>query len=166
LERLWAPWRMKYITSITSEKPKECIFCRKPSEGKDEENFIVYRGPNCFIMLNIFPYNTGHLLIAPYSHKPSLMDLTEEELLGLMKCTSLGLRLLTEALKPDGFNVGINIGRFAGAGVEDHIHVHVVPRWAGDTNFMTVVSGTKVLPELLKDTYSRLKEALAKLTQP
>lgn len=94
------------------------------------------------------------------------MDLTEEELLGLMKCTSLGLRLLTEALKPDGFNVGINIGRFAGAGVEDHIHVHVVPRWAGDTNFMTVVSGTKVLPELLKDTYSRLKEALAKLTQP
>ncbi len=163
MEILYAPWRMQYVSSVSTCKPKECIFCSKPKENKDEENYIVYRGSTCFIMLNAYPYNTGHLLVAPYAHKPSLTDLSDDELLELMKCTSLSLRALKEALNPDGFNVGINIGRVAGAGIEDHVHIHVVPRWAGDTNFMPVVAKTKVLPEMLSDTYARLKEALSKL---
>ena len=163
---IWAPWRMKYISNIASQQGGGCFLCAKPSEGRDDENFILYRSRLCFIILNAYPYNTGHLLIAPYAHKPSLVDLSDEELLDLMKCTSLSLRVLSEALRPDGFNVGLNLGRYAGAGLEGHVHVHVVPRWAGDTNFMPVIADTKVLAELLTDTYARLKEALAKLSQP
>ena len=163
MEILFAPWRMSYVSSVSSEKPRECIFCSKPRENRDRENYIVYRGATCFVMLNAYPYNTGHLLIAPYAHKPSLTDLSDEELLDLMKCTTLSLRALKEALKPDGFNIGLNLGRVAGAGIEDHVHVHVVPRWAGDTNFMPIVAKTKVLPEMLEDTYSRLREAFTKI---
>ncbi|MCX8205432.1 MAG: HIT domain-containing protein [Candidatus Nezhaarchaeota archaeon] len=158
---LWAPWRMEYVSNVASHQ-SGCFLCTKPSEGRDEENLILHRGRACFIILNAYPYNTGHLLIAPYAHKPSLVDLSDEELLDLMKCTSLGLKVLGEAFRPDGFNVGLNLGRCAGAGLEGHVHVHVVPRWIGDTNFMPVIANTKVLPELLSSTYSRLKGALAK----
>ncbi|MEM4699554.1 MAG: HIT domain-containing protein [Candidatus Nezhaarchaeales archaeon] len=161
---LWAPWRMEYISSVASQQGG-CFLCSRPSEGRDEEGLILYRGRACFIILNAYPYNTGHLLVAPYAHKASLVDLSDEELLDLMKCTSLGLRVLSDALKPDGFNVGLNLGRCAGAGLEGHVHVHVVPRWVGDTNFMPVVAGTKVLPELLSSTYSKLREALLRLTR-
>lgn len=154
---------MKYITSVTSKKTEECFLCTKPSENRDEENFIVHRGEKCFIMLNTFPYNTGHLLVAPYLHKPNLTDLDERELFDLIKCVSLSLKLISEAYRPDGFNVGINIGRVAGAGLEGHVHVHIVPRWAGDTNFMSIISKTKVMPELLEDTYFKLKKALVKV---
>lgn len=151
---LWAPWRMKYIKSF--EKEGECIFCSKPREGRDEKNLILYRGEKGFIILNRFPYNSGHFMVAPYRHVRELEKLEEDELLELMNLLKRGIRALKEEYKPEGFNVGANIGRIAGAGIEDHIHFHVVPRWSGDTNFMPVLSETKVMPELLEETYQRL----------
>ncbi len=143
-----------------SEKPKGCIFCDKPRENRDKENYILYRAQTCFIMLNIYPYNSGHLMIAPYKHIPDLEGLENHELSELMLVTRKSIQILTNALKPDGFNIGINLGRVAGAGVEDHIHVHMVPRWNGDTNFMPTIGDTKIIPELLDATYEKLKQAL------
>lgn len=162
---LWAPWRMKYVAGAAPTQ-HGCFLCSKPSEGRDEENLILHRGRLCFMLLNAYPYTTGHLLIAPYAHKPSLVDLSEEELLELSRLMVLSLKALSEAYRPEGFNVGFNLGRCAGAGVEGHVHAHVVPRWAGDTSFMSVVADTRVLPELLSSTYARLKEALAKVARP
>jgi ATP adenylyltransferase len=162
LSRLHAPWRIKYIAM---PKTDECIFCTKPREGKDEDNYIVHRGPKCFIILNMFPYNTGHVMIAPYRHISSLEDLTDDESLDLMRLTSLALKILRKAYAPDGFNIGVNIGGAAGAGIADHVHLHVVPRWIGDTNFMVVISNTKVIPEMLKSTFEKLKKALFELTE-
>lgn len=141
------------------EKNKECIFCQKLA-GKDEENLVLWRGNTCFAMLNIFPYNNGHLMIAPYRHIASLKDLNEEEKLELMQALTFWLEILKEALQCQGFNIGMNIGRVAGAGVPDHIHLHIVPRWEGDTNFMPVIGDTKVIPQSLSSTYKMLKNAL------
>ncbi|MEM1537792.1 MAG: HIT domain-containing protein [Candidatus Nezhaarchaeales archaeon] len=163
MRRLWAPWRMEYIKSI-NEKPKGCIFCEKAKEADDEKNLIVYRGSEAFIMLNAYPYNSGHLMVAPYRHTPSLTDLNDQELLNVFKLVNLGIKALTLSMKPEGFNVGVNIGRAAGAGVAEHVHVHVVPRWAGDTNFMPVIGEVKVLPELLRNTWLKVREALNSLT--
>ena len=160
MKHLWAPWRIKYILV---EKPRGCIFCTKPKENRDRENLILYRGKNAFIIMNAFPYNSGHVMIAPYRHVPSLENLNDEELLELSKLVNLSLKVIRESMKPDGFNIGVNIGRAAGAGIEDHVHVHVVPRWVGDTNFMPVLSDTKVIPEALEETYDRLKKALEKV---
>ncbi|MHC1627209.1 MAG: HIT family protein [Candidatus Nezhaarchaeales archaeon] len=159
---LWAPWRMKYIES---PKKETCIFCIGEDKEKDRKNLIVYRGSKSFIIMNRYPYNTGHVMIAPYKHVGDLTLLTDEELLDLMKNVNLSIRILREALKPEGFNIGINMGKVAGAGVEDHVHVHVVPRWLGDTNFMPVISQIKVMPELLETTYDKLREALSKLIE-
>jgi len=159
---LWAPWRIKYIES---PRARTCIFCVEGVEAKDRENLVVYRGSKSFIMMNRYPYNTGHLMVAPYRHVGDLVELTEEELIDLVKNVNLSIRVLREALKPEGFNVGINMGRIAGAGIEDHIHVHVVPRWAGDTNFMPVIASVKVMPELLESTYDRLRSALSKVLE-
>ncbi|MEW6189037.1 MAG: HIT domain-containing protein [Actinomycetota bacterium] len=148
---------MKYIMS---EKAKGCIFCDKPKENKDKENYILHRAKTCFIMLNIYPYNSGHLMIASYKHVPDLQGLEDHELSELMLVTRKSIQILTKAIKPDGFNIGINLGRMVGAGVEDHIHIHVVPRWNGDTNFMPTIGDTKVIPELLDATYEKLKQAL------
>ncbi|RLF09290.1 MAG: HIT family hydrolase [Thermoprotei archaeon] len=157
---LWAPWRMKYITSPKQER---CIFCIGSSEDKDPENLVVYRGSKSFIIMNKYPYNTGHLMVAPYRHVGDLAELSDEELLDLMKNVNLSIKILKESMKPEGFNIGVNLGRAAGAGIEDHVHIHVVPRWVGDTNFMPVLSQVKVIPELLEATYSKLKEALSKV---
>ena len=157
---LWAPWRMKYIES---PKREACVFCVSENEEKDRENLIVYRGSKSFIIMNKYPYNTGHVMIAPYKHVGDLTLLTDEELLDLMRNVNLSIKILREALKPEGFNIGINMGRAAGAGIEDHVHIHVVPRWLGDTNFMPVISQIKVMPELLETTYNKLREALSKL---
>ena len=159
---LWAPWRIKYIES---PKTETCIFCLEKTEEKDRENLVVYRGLKSFIIMNRYPYNTGHLMVAPYRHVGDLQKLAEEELLDLIKNVNLSIRILKEALKPEGFNIGINIGRAAGAGIEDHVHVHVVPRWIGDTNFMPVIAQVKVLPELLESTYDKLKKALSKVLE-
>lgn len=157
MEILWAPWRLQYITA---EKEKGCFLCRYIKSKKDEKNLILYRGKTAFIILNRFPYNSGHLMIAPVKHIAELNRLSDEEQLELVKLTSLSIDLLKKALKPMGFNIGVNIGKVAGAGLEDHLHFHVVPRWNGDTNFMPTTSNTKVMPQLLKDTYRTLKKFL------
>lgn len=157
---LWAPWRMSYVTKVNKVK---CIFCDL-DPSKDEENFVIYRGRYAFVILNKYPYNTAHLMIAPYRHVPDTTLLNDQELLEIMKIVNLALEALRSEYKPEGFNIGLNIGKTAGAGIESHVHVHIVPRWAGDTNFMPIISKTKVLPEDLQTTYWRLRKAFAKFS--
>ncbi|MFA0754147.1 MAG: hypothetical protein IMHGJWDQ_001931 [Candidatus Fervidibacter sp.] len=145
----------------TADRQQGCIFCEKPKEQRDRENLIVARFERCFVILNAFPYNNGHLMVVPYRHVPSLLNLTDEELAELMKVTQISERVLRQALNPHGFNIGLNLGRCAGAGIEEHLHVHIVPRWHGDTNFMPVIADTKVLPELLSQTYEKLQPLFA-----
>jgi ATP adenylyltransferase len=158
MESLWAPWRIDYILS---KKSPGCIFCDKPREEKDEENLILYREKYNFIILNAFPYNNGHLMVVPYRHTASLSGWQPEEQQEMMELAEMGVQLLRKTMRPDGFNLGMNMGLVAGAGVADHIHLHIVPRWNGDTNFMLVLSDTRVLSEHLRATYGKLKEALA-----
>ena len=164
MQRLWAPWRMQYIEQ--GEKPEGCIFCIFPAQYRDRENLIFHRGKTCFVMLNSYPYNPGHLMIVPYKHTADMYDLSDEELLEINRLLRYSVRLITECIRPDGFNVGINLGRSAGAGVADHIHWHIVPRWDGDTNFMPVVADTKVLPESLQSTYDKLKKKMEEMGPP
>jgi len=154
VEYLWAPWRMEFIMM---EKPKGCILCQKPKEKDDESNLILYRGEKNFVILNSFPYNPGHLMVAPYRHVASLEELADEELWEHFDIVRRGTRALRKAFNPAGFNIGINIGRSAGAGIGDHVHTHIVPRWDGDTNFMPLLSATKVVPQALASTYESLK---------
>jgi ATP adenylyltransferase len=158
-ERLWAPWRLQYIKG---EKSDECIFCSKPALD-DESALIVRRGDRCFVMLNAFPYTSGHVMVAPYDHEADLAALDEEIALELMRLTQESIKAIRAAYRPEGFNVGANLGTVAGAGVADHLHFHVVPRWEGDTNFMSVVGEVRVLPESLEDTQRTLKDAFATL---
>lgn len=134
-----------------------CFLCRKAAEDRDEENLIVHRTERAFVMLNLFPYNTGHLMVATVNHGGDLALLSPEVGVELWRLTSLAVAVLEEEYRPDGFNVGMNLGRVAGAGVPDHLHIHIVPRWSGDTNFMPVTADTKVLPEALEQTYRRLR---------
>ena len=158
MKKIWAPWRIEYIRG---EKTEECIFCQKSKENNDKDNCILFRGVNNFVILNTYPYNPGHLMVAPYRHVADLEGLSDEELLEHFDLVRKSARALTDAYKPQGFNIGINLGRIAGAGVEDHIHTHVIPRWSGDTNFITVVSDIRVIPQALDATYSEL---LGKIT--
>lgn len=158
VNHLWAPWRMGYVTA---EQPEGCIFCTKPAAGDDEANQILYRGDLAFIMLNAFPYNAGHLLVAPLRHVADALEMTPQESSELLYGIRIAMEVLRAALAPEGFNIGVNLGRAAGAGYADHLHVHVVPRWTGDTNFMAVSAETRVVPEALAETYRRLKETLA-----
>lgn len=157
MERLWAPWRMTYIEK---QETGGCIFCDKPAL-EDEEGLVVMRGDLAVMMLNKFPYNNGHLLIAPYKHTACLSDLDSDERLEMMNLVEFGTQLLTDIAHPDGFNIGANLGLVAGAGVADHLHFHIVPRWNGDTNFMPVVADVKVLPEALESVRTKLVAALA-----
>jgi ATP adenylyltransferase len=158
-QRLWAPWRLDYIKGPKSD---ECIFCTKPVQGDDAAAYIVARGEQCFVLLNTFPYNNGHVMVSPYEHVPSIEGLADEVLLDLMHLTQRSLDALREAYSPEGFNLGINQGKVAGAGMEGHVHLHVVPRWGADTNFMPVIGSTRVLPQSLDDSY----EALSALMGP
>ncbi len=158
-ERLWAPWRLQYIKG---SKPEECIFCTKPALD-DESALIVRRGERCFVMLNAFPYTSGHVMVAPYEHTADLAGLDEPTGLELMTLTQQSIKAIQVAYSPEGFNVGANLGTVAGAGIADHVHMHVVPRWEGDTNFMSVIGEVRVLPESLEDTHRSLKEAFASL---
>jgi len=164
MERLWAPWRIQYIESLTNQD-KTCIFCAKASQREDDDNFLLYRGKTVFLLLNTFPYTNGHLLVAPYRHTADLTSLTAEESRELLAVATLGVKILSKALNPDGFNLGMNLGRPAGAGITDHLHLHIVPRWSGDSNFMTVCGNTKVIPEALPATLQKLRAALAALEQ-
>jgi ATP adenylyltransferase len=150
---IWAPWRIQYIRS---EKPKGCILCDKPAEEKDKENYILYRGAKNFIMLNAFPYNPGHLLVAPYRHAGSLIELTAAERNEHYELVSRSVKVLKEVINPAGFNIGANLGKVAGAGIDDHFHSHIVPRWNGDTNFVPVLADVRVVPQALADTYEAL----------
>ncbi|MCS7254036.1 MAG: HIT domain-containing protein [Armatimonadota bacterium] len=154
---IWAPWRMQYVMTATSEAKGECIFCEKPSEQRDVENYIVARLKHTFVVLNIYPYNNGHLMVVPYRHVAWLSQLSEDELYELIFAVRLCEEALNELMHPDGFNMGLNLGRAAGAGIDQHLHIHIVPRWSGDTNFMPVIANTKVIPELLERTYARLR---------
>lgn len=157
-EQLWAPWRLQYIEK--SDKPSGCIFCAFPKEESDAAHYIVHRGKFAYIILNAFPYNNGHLMVIPYQHAATLETLSDNEMLEIMRFTRLALRLLKTAYNPQGFNLGVNLGAVAGAGIADHIHWHIVPRWNGDTNFMPVFADVRVLPESLEDCHRRLREAL------
>ena len=153
MERIWAPWRIQYIQI---EKPEGCILCEKPEQNKDALNYILYRGDKNFIILNSYPYNPGHLMVAPYRHVTSLEELTEEERHEHFEIVTRSIRVLRQVFYPGGFNIGINVGKAAGAGIDDHFHTHIVPRWQGDTNFMPVLSSVRVLPEALAETYKKL----------
>ena len=160
MHHIWSPWRMKYIEEIDTGDAGGCIFCNKPKEAKDRENLIVHRGEKCFVILNKFPYNNGHLLIVPYAHTCELSDLDADTMLEMMQTVEFVVTAMKKIMRPDGFNVGMNLGRSAGAGIAEHFHLHVVPRWNGDTNFMPVIGGTKVISESLEDSYEKIKNAL------
>ncbi len=154
---IWAPWRMKYIEEDAGKKDEaSCVFCEAPRKD-DREALILYRGRYSYIILNRYPYNTAHTMVVPYRHVPSLEDLTREELSEMIIAVKAVLEATRREYKPHGFNVGVNIGEAAGAGIAGHVHIHVVPRWCGDANFTFTVGGVKVLPETLDRTYERLK---------
>jgi ATP adenylyltransferase len=155
MEKLWAPWRMKYIKGI-DKKDEGCIFCIKPQLSDDKNNLILLRGKHCFVILNAFPYSNGHLLVIPYLHTSELDQLDESVSMELWRYIVAGKNVLKKAYNPDGFNIGMNLGRPAGAGIDQHLHVHIVPRWNGDTNFMPVLDETRVISEGLGDTYDFL----------
>jgi ATP adenylyltransferase len=157
MEYLWAPWRAEYIKR---HEETGCILCQEPGEDNDEANLILFRGQDNFVMLNAFPYNPGHLLVAPYRHLPDLQDLTKKEAEEHFEIVKKAMGLLKEVMKPAGFNLGLNLGRVAGAGIAEHIHTHIVPRWRGDANFMPVTCGTKVMSEGLTDLYQKLRAKL------
>ncbi len=159
-EQLWAPWRLPYI--LAAERHNGCIFCDFPAQAEscDEQNLLLYRGNTGFIILNAFPYSNGHLMVVPFRHTDTLETYGDNELLEIMSLQRLAFRLLRKVMNPEAFNGGLNIGRAAGAGITGHLHWHIVPRWNGDTNFMTVVNDVRVVPESLQAVYTRLKAAL------
>jgi ATP adenylyltransferase len=179
MDHLWSPWRMKYLQQ-EKEMPKhatgllklapasrsgkeiQCVFCQAISYNRDDENLIVRRGERVFAILNLYPYNNGHLMIVPYAHTPSLEQLDTPTLTEMMLLVNQGLAALRTAYQPQAFNLGANIGAAAGAGIADHVHMHIVPRWTGDTNYMATVAGTRVIPEDLRDTYRVVLEAWPK----
>ena len=160
METLWAPWRMEYILG---EKEEEgCIFCLKPQQDTDHKNLIIYRGKHCFIILNYYPYNNGHLMIVPFRHICALSQLRREEKVEIMNLIEVATVIIEDDMAAQGFNIGANIGKIAGAGIDQHLHFHVVPRWNGDTNFMPVTGHTKVIPEALEQIADRLRALFMK----
>lgn len=162
MERLWAPWRMEFIQELR-EKGSGCLFCEMGAAGDDRERMVLHRGKHCYTMLNRFPYNNGHIMIVPYKHTGDLLELSDEEHAEIMRMCAHSVKIMTESMDAEGFNCGFNIGAVAGAGIRDHIHLHVVPRWSGDSNFMPVISDTRTMPEYLEKTYDRLIGGYSKI---
>ncbi len=162
MERLFSPWRSKYILTFKNEKPRkgESLFSRILREKKDNKNLIIVRKNHCFVMMNLYPYNSGHLMIVPYQQTSEMIDLSVEEMSEIMETSSQMIEILKKVLKPQGFNFGANLGRAAGAGVDDHIHFHIVPRWNGDTNFMPTIGDVKVVSEDMKETFKKIKNEI------
>ena len=156
MRQLWAPWRLEYVQA--ADEDPGCVFCRA-AEGDDETALVVHRGERALVLLNKFPYASGHLMVAPLRHEGDFAALDTDEAAEIHRLASMAMGTLAETMRPQGYNVGWNLGRIAGAGVVDHVHLHVVPRWAGDTNFMPVLADVKVLPESLKDTRRKLRAA-------
>lgn len=161
MEPLHAPWRIEYILAPKSTQ-EESLFSRIAQSSDDEANYIIARDRTCFALLNRYPYTGGHLMAVPYKETPDFDGLTENEIADLMKLTVRCKRALTQVMKPDGFNIGVNLGKCAGAGILEHLHIHIVPRWNGDTNFMPVLAGTTVVPQALAELASKLRAAMAK----
>ena len=160
MDFIWSPWRYDYLTS-GGEKPSGCVFCIGGDQPeKDAERLIVFRGIHNFISLNLFPYTSGHLMVAPYEHRDTIVDASPAQTGEMMELAKRGLVALQKLYNPGGFNLGMNLGTAAGAGIREHFHLHLVPRWTGDANFMTVTGETRVLPEELSTTYSRIKAVL------
>lgn len=157
MDVIFAPWRKEYVSRHGGTK---CLFCQTAKKKNDFRSGLLYRGKTCFILLNTFPYNTGHLMIAPYRHLSDFAELNSSESKELIELIKKSTAAIKRALKPDGFNIGVNLGKVAGAGVAKHLHIHIVPRWKGDTNFIPIIGQTKVLPESLKETYEKLKQNL------
>ena len=161
MDVLWAPWRMEYI--LSENKEQGCIFCPGEDRSADEQRLILHVGNKTMVIMNKYPYNNGHLLVAPVRHVAALDQLSPEETLDLMTTVKRCIAVLRAVMRPEGFNVGLNLGRVAGAGVEDHLHFHIVPRWNGDTNYMTVLGEIRVIPEHLRQTYKKLRQGLRAL---
>jgi len=161
MKRLYSPWRSAYIKTFKNEKKtKRCLFCRIAKEKNDTKNLVVWRGKTCYVLMNLFPYNAGHVLIVPYRHTASFEDLSPEEHAEAMKATARCMKALKKLSKPHGFNFGANLGRVAGAGIEHHVHFHLVPRWNGDTNFLPILSDTKLISEDMRNTWKKLRALL------
>lgn len=160
---LWAPWRMRYIKG-EDRVSRGCVLCEAPRMD-DKEALIVYRGERAYVILNKYPYNSGHLMVVPYRHVPDIVDLDKEELAEMMELARASIRALREAFRPHGFNLGVNIGEAAGAGISGHVHLHVLPRWVGDTNYTMTFAGVKVIPQALEETWAVLKPIMEKLAR-
>lgn len=160
-EHLWAPWRLRYIEA-TDQSPKQggCIFVDLPAENEDEKNLILCRGKHAFVIMNRYPYTNGHLMVAPYRHTADLEELNDDELLEINQLVVRCTRWIKAAFRAQGFNIGVNLGQAAGAGIPDHVHWHILPRWAGDTNFMTTVGGVRVHPVSLEEAYCRIRDQI------
>jgi ATP adenylyltransferase len=158
-QRIWAPWRLEYVKDASKDNENECIFCAALAAEDDEAMLIVTRGERCFVILNKFPYTNGHLMVAPFQHVAAIQELDADTLAEMMSLAQRGMTALEASYAPHGYNVGFNQGRVAGAGVEHHIHMHVVPRWGGDTNFMPVLGDTRVMNQTLEDSYQTLRGA-------
>lgn len=165
MEKLWSPWRSNYIDSFKDkDENEECVFCKAVLENPDDDSsLVVYKGSNSFIVLNLYPYNGGHLMIVPNRHINNLLELTEGETLEIFKLSKLSIKALTNIMKPQGFNYGANIGKAAGAGIDTHLHYHILPRWNGDTNFMPAIGEVKVISQDLLDIKRKLKSAIAEI---
>ena len=157
MNHLWSPWRMEYIENDKEENG--CVFCNAQAKEDSAENLIAFRGEHSYVILNRFPYTSGHLMVIPFEHKSNLEELDSATRAEMMELTSRCTTILKDIYRPQGFNVGVNIGEAAGAGVLGHVHIHIVPRWMGDTNFMSSIGETRVLPESLEDTYTRVRTA-------
>ena len=162
MDKLWAPWRIEYIRA---PKGKECVFCTKSEPGDNRDNLVLFRGENSFILMNLYPYSNGHLMIAPYQHTSETTDLSSITNTEIMTLVNQSMKILKTTMKAEGFNFGANLGKAAGAGIEEHLHYHVVPRWTGDTNFMPVLGHTKVMVESLQETWDILKPHFNKLQE-
>ena len=165
MEALHAPWRIQYILGPKTPAGEFSIFTRIAQSNDDEANHVIVREKSCFAMLNNFPYNGGHLMVIPYREVPDFDSLVDDELLELMKLVNRCKKALSRTMQPHGFNIGVNLGKVAGAGIQEHLHIHVVPRWTGDVNFMPVIANTTILPEALKETAAKLRAALATVPQ-
>ena len=163
MKHLWSPWRLAYLEA---PKAQGCVFCDAVHSEDDRENLVLLRSERAFLILNRFPYNNGHCLVVPYSHVPSLEDLDAPTLTDMMLLLNRGMGALRASMAPDGFNIGANLGQVAGAGIQEHVHIHVVPRWLGDTNFMPIVGDLRVVPETWLQTYDRLQATLCGRAQP
>jgi ATP adenylyltransferase len=165
MEALHAPWRIQYILGPKTAPADGSIFTRIAQSSDDQANYVIARERSCFAMLNNFPYAGGHLMVIPYREVPDFDDLTDDELLEMMKLVRRCKNALRKAMQAHGFNIGVNLGRVAGAGIEEHLHIHIVPRWAGDTNFMPIIANTAVVPEALQEIAAKLRTALAEERQ-